>query len=102
MSPTRRNGPGARPSPAHVALGPFTSYVCSWSNTMRFALALGLLIALCASAGAATIHHSKPRHHVSVRDAYGMAPSFAVAPRGYYSDVPSYNDPSKLGGQTPY
>jgi hypothetical protein len=72
------------------------------ANAMRFVLALGLSVALCASADAATIHHSKPRYHASVRHAYGMAPSFVVPPRVYYNDVPSYNDPSKLGGQTPY
>jgi hypothetical protein len=31
-----------------------------WSNTMRSVLVLGLLITLCASANAATVHRSKP------------------------------------------
>jgi hypothetical protein len=31
-----------------------------WSNTMRFVLVLVLLITLCASANAATVHRSKP------------------------------------------
>ena len=30
---------------------------------MRSFLALGLLITLCASANAATLHHSRPHHH---------------------------------------
>jgi hypothetical protein len=37
---------------------------------MRSVLALGLLITLCASANAATVHHSKPRH-VIVRPSQG-------------------------------
>ncbi len=69
---------------------------------MRSVLALGLFMALCTSAGAATVHHSRPRHHVSVyhafRHAYGMMPRLVVPPRVYYDDTPSYDDPSKLGG----
>ena len=74
---------------------------------MRSVLALGLLIALCASANAATVHHSKSRHHVSVRHAYGMVPRFVVRPsQGFdprfppvlQDQTPSYNDPSKFGG----
>jgi hypothetical protein len=67
---------------------------------MRSFLALGLLITLCASAGAATMHHS--RHHVIVRPSQGYAiPSSAYAavqPPTHYDDTPSYNDPSKFGG----
>jgi len=73
-----------------------------WSigaNAMRSVLALGLLIALCASANAARVNHSKPRH-VIVRHSYGMIPRFVV-PSVKYDDTPSYNDPSKFGGGAP-
>ena len=33
---------------------------------MRYVLGLGLLITLCASANAATVHHSRTHHHVVV------------------------------------
>ena len=62
---------------------------------MRSFLALGLLITLCASASAATVHHS--RHHVIG----GPSPDWAYAaprPPVHYDDTPSYNDPSKYGG----
>jgi hypothetical protein len=74
---------------------------------MRVVLALGLLTALCASAGAATVHHSNPRHHLSIRHAYGMVPGFVVRPSPridprfppvLQDQTPSYNDPSKFGG----
>ncbi len=76
---------------------------------MRSFLALGLLIALCAPAGAATAHHAKPRH-VVVHHSRGLSFGYAdpgrayAAPRppAYYNDVPSYNDPSKFGGETAY
>jgi hypothetical protein len=61
---------------------------------MRSVLALGLLIALCASANAARVHHSKPRH-VIVRPSQGVDPRF---PPVLQDQTPSYNDPSKFGG----
>ncbi len=72
---------------------------------MRSFLALVLLITLCASAEAATVHHSKPRH-VIVRPSQGLtlrhaAPGRAYAaprPSVHYDNTPSYNDPSKFGG----
>jgi len=68
-----------------------------WSiGAMRIVLALGLLVGLCASAHAATVHHSKPRH-VIVRDSQGATPRFVVPP-ARYDDTPSYDDPSKFGG----
>jgi hypothetical protein len=71
----------------------------NWSNAMRSLLALGLLITLCASASAATMHHSR---HVIVRPSQGYAvPGWAyAAPRLpiHYDDSPSYDDPSKFGG----
>jgi hypothetical protein len=65
------------------------------ANAMRCFLALGLLITLCASANAATVHHS--RHHVIVHPGLGWAYA-APRPPVYYDDTPSYNDPSKYGG----
>jgi hypothetical protein len=73
------------------------------ANAMRLVFALGLLMALSASADAVTVHHARHGHHVSFqhaysfRHAYGMVPRFVVPPRVYYNDTPSYDDPSKLG-----
>jgi hypothetical protein len=76
-----------------------------WSigaNSMRFVLALGLLIAFVASANAARAHHPKPRH-VIVRPGRVVHPRLApvVDPRFppvLQDQTPSYNDPSKFGG----
>jgi hypothetical protein len=71
------------------------------ANAMRSFLVLGLLITLCASASAATVHHSR---HVIVHPSHGYAvPGSAYAaprPPVHYDDTPSYNDPSKFGGGT--
>jgi hypothetical protein len=64
---------------------------------MRSFLALGLLITLCASASAATVHHA--RHHVIIHPDLGWAYA-APRPPDRYDDTPSYNDPSKFGGST--
>jgi hypothetical protein len=79
---------------------------------MRVVLALGLLLALCASADAARVHHAKSRH-VIVRQGHAFPWGSAVrgwplgsrAYRSYaaprpdpYDDTPSYDDPSKFGG----
>jgi hypothetical protein len=77
------------------------------ANAMRSFLALCLLMILCASASAATVHHIIPRHHVIVRPSQGF-PGYAVPGWAYaappaavhYDDTPSYNDPSKFGGST--
>jgi hypothetical protein len=70
-----------------------------WSNAMRSFLALGLLITLCSSAAAATMRHSR---HVIVRpnQSYTTLGSAYAAPRPpiHYDDTPSYDDPSKFGG----
>ena len=74
---------------------------------MRSILVLGLLMTLCASANAATLHHHRTRHHVVLPP--GVASSFAAAPGWTYApppavrydDTPSYNDPSKWGGGAP-
>jgi hypothetical protein len=74
---------------------------------MRSFSALSLLMILCASASAATVHRTIPRHHVIVRPSQGFqdyaAPGWVYAappPAVHYDDTPSYNDPSKFGGPT--
>ena len=69
---------------------------------MPWILALGLLITLCGSANAATVHHAHRRHAV-VRPNQGMiaphpASGFAYAPPGrpfYHGPAPynSFNEP---------
>ncbi|HZR88985.1 MAG TPA: hypothetical protein VFB02_19425 [Bradyrhizobium sp.] len=90
---------GALISPGRVIL--------SWRQAMRYVVVLGLLAGMCASADAATVHHSNPRHHASVRRAYGAVPAFVAPPSQRFDprfppvlqdQTPSYNDPSKLGG----
>jgi hypothetical protein len=73
------------------------------ANAMRPFLILGLSITLCASANAATVNHS--RHHVIFRPSRGWAYAAprpwtyaAPGPRIDYDDTPSYDDPSKFGG----
>jgi len=61
-------------------------------------LAFGLLIALGASAGAATVHHPKRRDPVVHHGQSMVLRSFV--PTLHYDDTPSYNDPSKFGGQS--
>ena len=71
------------------------------AKAMRSVLALGLLIALCASADAATVHRSKQRH-VIVRPSQGSTLPHAVPGRAYAAPRPPIhhdgNDPSKFGG----
>jgi hypothetical protein len=67
---------------------------------------LGLLITLSASADAATMHHSKTRHHFSrhVPPSFNFAPSWGyerTAPSGHYGYTPpAYDDdgPNNRGG----
>jgi hypothetical protein len=69
---------------------------------MRSILALSLLITLCGSANAATVHHAHRRHAI-VRPNQGMiasdpASGFAYAPPGppiHYQPAPynDYNEP---------
>jgi hypothetical protein len=61
---------------------------------MRCVLALGILIALSASADAARVHRSKPQHLV-VRPSQSVDPRY---PPVLQDQTPSYNDPSKFGG----
>lgn len=75
---------------------------------MRTLLAAGLLISLTACASAAPMHDTHTRHRVThhrqavslgdfaiPREAYA-----AARPPIYFNDTPSYNDPSKFGGQS--
>jgi len=79
---------------------------------MRAGLALCLLIALCASANAATRGHLAKSRDVIVRPSQAVIPSYA-APGGVriyrdysvpgglrtdHDDPPPYHDPSKFGG----
>jgi hypothetical protein len=72
---------------------------------MRSVLALGLLIAVGASAQAATTHHRYTRHHLfispRVASSFNAVSGWAYEPRPAirYNGVPSYNDPSKYGGE---
>jgi hypothetical protein len=73
---------------------------------MRSVLALGLLIALCTFANAATVHHPKRVHHAEprrvIRPGPGANPLLQpVDPRFppvLEDQTPSYDDPSKFGG----
>ena len=79
---------------------------------MRAGLALCLLIAFCASAGAAARGHQAKSRHVIVRPGQAVTPS-QVTPGGVrvyrddsvpgglrtdHDDPPAYDDPSKFGG----
>jgi hypothetical protein len=79
---------------------------------MRSVLALCLLIALCASANAATRMHHARSENVLVRPGQALTP-VGVTPSGKriyrdpsvpgglridHDDPPAYNDPSKFGG----
>jgi hypothetical protein len=55
------------------------------------------LITLCASASAATVHHSRQRVIVRYSQGWGYA---APRPPTDHDGTPSYNDPSKFGGDT--
>jgi hypothetical protein len=76
---------------------------------MRSFVALALLMTLCASANATTVHHAKPRH-VIVHPSRGLILRHAIPrwaytpppPSLHHDDTPSYNDPSKFGGGTAY
>jgi hypothetical protein len=77
-------------------------------DAMRNLLAYGLLIILTTSANAAMARHHATRHHVSaspdLRSSFAADPGWVRAPSASslgYADTPSYDDPSKLGGQPP-
>jgi hypothetical protein len=58
---------------------------------MRSVLALGLLITLCASANAATVHRSKPPGgHLRPGQRVTVPKGYVVVPKGYA--VPGWTD----------
>lgn len=76
---------------------------------MRTLLTVGFLISLTACASAAPIHNTHTRrrlvaHHrqaVSLGDFAVPREAYAgPRPQTYHNDTPSYNDPSKFGGQS--
>ena len=68
---------------------------------MRSVFALGLLITLCGSADAVTVHHHvRTRDHVTASFAFPRSAYEPPRPPVHYDDTPSYNDPSKFGGGT--
>jgi hypothetical protein len=96
-----------RPSPPRAGRDRSPPDKLIGANAMRSFLALSLLMILCASASAAAVHHTIPRHHVIVLPSQGFSgyavPGWAYAappPTVHYDDTPSYNDPSKFGGST--
>ena len=72
---------------------------------MRSVLALGLLLSLCASANAATVHHH--RRHIAVSPNQGLilgpASGWAYAPPPVrYAPAPYYNDQPDPRVDNPY
>ena len=68
---------------------------------MRFILALGLVIEMCASANAAMVHHYKPRHVVVRPNQDEVVPPGWYKFPGYPPIPPEENrnlDPSNFGG----
>jgi hypothetical protein len=69
---------------------------------MRIAVAVIMLLSLCAPAGAAETHHVRPRHHVIAHPGEGAAvPSGWYKFPGYPPIPPEQNrnlDPSNFGG----
>ena len=63
---------------------------------MRSFLALGLLLALCASASAARVHHSQPQQGIVRSDPYAV-PAYGSQEweRLHRLNTPRYDDPSK-------
>jgi hypothetical protein len=68
---------------------------------MRFILAMGLVIAMCASANAAKVHHYKARHVVVHPSQEEVIPPGWYKFPGYPPIPPEENrtlDPSNFGG----
>jgi hypothetical protein len=69
---------------------------------MRSVLAVGLLITLCASADAATVHHFRSRHHVIIQTSQGTCVPPACYKFPGYPPLPPdairTHDPSTFGG----
>lgn len=75
---------------------------------MRSLLTVAVLLSLTAYAGAATIHGAYTRHRVAAHHGQVVSLGDFAVPREAYAavrppisyDTPSYNDPSKFGGQS--
>ncbi|MGY4350201.1 hypothetical protein ACVWXM_006694 [Bradyrhizobium sp. GM7.3] len=76
---------------------------------MRSLLTVGFMILLTACASAAPIHSTHARHRGESHHGPVVSLGNFVIPRGVYAgprppiynnDTPSYNDPSKFGGQS--
>jgi hypothetical protein len=61
---------------------------------MRSILALGLLIVLCASANAASVHRFRARSHTAVRPSEGVTIPAAAPTPGARFAVPGWSDES--------
>lgn len=74
---------------------------------MRTLLTVGFLISLTACASAAPMHGTHTRHRVVAHQGQAVTLGDFAVPRQayaasrplYYNDTPSYDDPSKFGGQ---
>jgi hypothetical protein len=70
--------------------------------TMHSALALGLLITVCASANAATVHHFRTRHYTTIQPSQGTCVPPACYKFPGYPPLPPEairtHDPSTFGG----
>ena len=96
----------SRPRETVPRLGPFASNHQKRAGviTMRYFLALGLLITSCVTVIAAPVHHRRQAalhhgHHGSNYAAPDWLGAYAgPRPQVPYNDAPSYNDPSKFGG----
>ena len=96
----------SRPRETVPRLGPFASNHQKRAGviTMRYFLALGLLITSCVTVIAAPAHHRRQAalhhgHHGSNYAAPDWLGAYAgPRPQVPYNDAPTYNDPSKFGG----
>jgi hypothetical protein len=68
------------------------------ANTMRSALALALLMTLCASASTATVNHSRTYHHVTASHSQGVTSGFAVPSWAYAAPRPPVDGGGFGGG----
>jgi hypothetical protein len=62
-----------RPSPPRAGRDRSPPDKLIGANAMRSFLALSLLMIICASASAATVHHTIPRHHMIVLPSQGFS-----------------------------
>ena len=69
---------------------------------MRSIITFGLLIILCASASAETVHHFRTSHHVTIQPSQGMCVPLNCYKFPGYPPLPPEairtHDPSTFGG----